>query len=395
MRDMPKLINVREYETAARPLLDPVHHDYFAGGAGDEITVGENEAAFARIGLVPRILRGAGRPRLRTDLLGTSAATPIMIAPTGFHRLAHPEGERATARAAAAAGAIMIVAMVSTVSVEEIAAEARKAGGGPGLWFQLYIQPDLGFTEAIVRRAEEAGCRALVVTVDSPVFGRRERDERNGFHDLPAGLRCENLLDDATSGIRQVVMSPEISWRHLDWLREHTDLPIVLKGVLHPQDALLAVERGVDGVIVSNHGGRQLDTTPATIDRLPLIAEAVDGRFPVLLDGGVRRGTDVVKALALGADAVALGRPILWGLAVAGEAGVRDVLELLRTEVELTLALCGCPTPRSATPDLITTNPRRAEPPETTSHPTTNRSENGSPAPRRVLAVQDSGEAPC
>lgn len=347
------MFSVREFEAAARSRLDPVHYDYFAGGAEDEVTVRANEAAFARLALVPRILRGAAPPRLDVRLPGGTAATPVLVAPTGFHLLAHPEGERATARAAAAAGAVMIVAMVSTVAVEDIAAEARKAASDPNLWFQLYIQPDLAFTEAIVRRAEEAGCRALVVTVDSPVFGRHERDDRNDFHDLPPGMRCENLRDDGGSGVRQVVMSPEISWRHVEWLRGITDLPIVLKGVLHPDDALLAVEQGVAGLLVSNHGGRQLDTTPATIDQLPLIAEAVAGRIPVLLDGGIRRGTDIVKALALGATAVGVGRPVLWGLAVDGAAGVTGVLDLLRTELEHVLTLCGCEGPSSVGRDLV------------------------------------------
>jgi 4-hydroxymandelate oxidase len=281
---------------------------------------------------------------------------PIMMSPTAFHRLAHPDAERATARAAAAAGTIMIAAMLSTTAIEDIAAEARKAASDPVLWFQLYIQPDLGFTEAIVRRAEEAGCQALVVTVDSPALGRHERNDRNDFHDLPAGIRCENLRElrgGEPGSVRQVVLSPEISWRHIDWLREISSLPVVLKGALHPLDARLAVERGVDALLVSNHGGRQLDTMPPTIDQLPLIAETVEGRVPLLLDGGVRRGTDVVKALALGADAVAVGRPILWGLAADGEAGVTRVLEILRAETAHTLTLCGCDAPGAVTRDLV------------------------------------------
>jgi 4-hydroxymandelate oxidase len=278
------------------------------------------------------------------------------MSPTAFHRLAHPEAERATARAAAEARTIMIAAMLSTVAIEDIAAEAGKVAEDPALWFQLYIQPDLGFTEAIVRRAEAAGCRALVVTVDSPALGRHERNDRNDFHDLPDGMRCENLRElrgGEPGSVRQVVLSPEISWRHIDWLREITPLPIVLKGALHPLDARLAVERGVDALLVSNHGGRQLDTMPATIDQLPFVAEAVEGRVPLLLDGGVRRGTDVVKALALGARAVAVGRPVLWGLAADGEAGVTRVLEMLRAETAHTLTLCGCDGPRAVTRDLV------------------------------------------
>jgi 4-hydroxymandelate oxidase len=352
------LVNLREFEAAARGRLDPAHYDFFAGGAQDEHTVRANERAFDQITLLPRILRGAGAPRLDVTVLGADMAMPILLAPTAFHRLAHPEAERATARAAAAAGVTLIAAMLSTVAIEDIAGEGRKTAAErePCLWFQLYLQPDLGFTEAIVRRAEAAGCRALVVTVDSPALGRRERDDRHDFHDLPPGLRCENLRElrgGEPGSVRQVVLSPEISWRHIDWLRETTDLPILLKGVLHPHDARLAVERGVDGLIVSNHGGRQLDTTPATIQQLPRVAEVVEGRVPLLLDGGVRRGIDVVKALALGAAAVAVGRPVVWGLAVAGEDGVAKVLALLRRELENALTLCGCDSLWAAGRDLL------------------------------------------
>jgi 4-hydroxymandelate oxidase len=352
------LVNVREFEAAAREVLDPVHFDYFAGGSQDEVTVRANERAFARIALVPRILRGAGTPRLDVTVLGCDMSMPVLLAPTAFHRLAHPQAERATARAAAAAGVTMVAAMLSTVAIEDVAAEARKTAADiePSLWFQLYVQPDLGFTEAIVRRAETAGCRALVVSVDSPALGRRERDDRNDFHQLPPGLRCENLRDlraGEPGDVRQVDLSPEISWSHIAWLRDTTDLPIVLKGVLHPGDARLAVDNGVDALIVSNHGGRQLDTTPATIAQLPRIADAIGGRVPLLLDGGVRRGTDVVKALALGATAVAVGRPAVWGLAVAGEEGVAAVLDLLRNELGNALALCGCGSPASAGRDLV------------------------------------------
>lgn len=339
-------VNVREFEALARERLDPAHYDYFASGAQDEVTVGRNEAAFARLSLVPRILRGAGPPRMDVTVLGEQLEMPIIMAPTAFHRLAHPDAERASARAAAATGVIMIAAMLSTVAIEEVAAQARKVASNPALWFQLYLQPDMAFTEMLVRRAEAAGCRALVLTADSPVLGRNERGDRNDFHDLPAGIRCENLREAGESpragSVRDVVLSPELSWSHLEALRATTDLPIVLKGVLHPDDARLAVRHGVDAIIVSNHGGRQLDTTPATIERLPLIADAVGDEIPVLMDGGVRRGTDVVKALALGARAVAIGRPVLWGLAAAGEDGVTAVLAMLRRELENALTLCGC-----------------------------------------------------
>ena len=352
------LFNIREFEEAARGRLDPVHHDYFAGGAQDEHTVRANESAFAAINLVPRILRGAEPPALPVGLLGCDSSMPVFMAPTAFHKLAHPEAELATARAAARADVIMTVAMLSTVAVEKIAAAARGVLGEaePKLWFQLYPQPDQEFTRALVQRAESAGCRALVVTVDSAALGRHERNDRNDFHQLPDDIQCENLrgLGGSDSGnVRRVTLSPEISWRHIELLRGMTRLPIVLKGVLHPADATLAVEHGADAIIVSNHGGRQLDTTPATIARLPVLADAVSGRIPVLLDGGVRRGTDVVKALALGADAVALGRPIVWGLAAGGEDGVAKVLELMRFELDNALTLCGVSSPKEITRDLV------------------------------------------
>ncbi|MCP2163532.1 alpha-hydroxy acid oxidase [Goodfellowiella coeruleoviolacea] len=347
-------LTLAEFEAVARERLDPVHYDFFAGGAGDETTLRANRAGFARLALLPRVLRGNGTRTTATTLFGRDTELPVVISPTAFHRLAHPDGELATARAAAGAGVVLVVSMAATTPVEQIAAAARAAAPerAPTLWFQLYVQPDLEFTEHLVRRAESAGCTALVVTVDSPVFGRRERDHRNGFHDLPAGLCCENLREPG-GAVRRIEMSAELSWAHIDWLRQRTALPIVLKGVLHPEDALLAVEHGVDGLLVSNHGGRQLDTAPATVELLPEIAAAVAGRLPLLVDGGVRRGTDVVKALALGASAVGVGRPVLWGLAAAGERGVREVLALLREEVDHTLALCGAASPRELGPDLV------------------------------------------
>jgi 4-hydroxymandelate oxidase len=354
-----RALALRELEAEARQRLDPVAYDYFAGGADDEVTSRANEAAFANLGLIPRVLRGRGTPRLEVSLLGNRISMPVVIAPTAFHRLAHPEGECATARAAAAAGTILIVSMAATAPIEDVAA----AGGERSqLWFQLYVQPDLGFTEAVVRRMEDAGCEALVVTVDSPVFGRRERDLRNGFHDLPEGMCCENMREPVGPSQwgrpRDFVFSPELSWEHIDWLRKTTRLPIVLKGIVHPADATLALEHGVDALMVSNHGGRQLDTMLASIDLLPPVVQAVSGRVPLLVDGGVRRGTDVVKGLALGATAVAVGRPIVWGLAVAGEAGVAEVLEMLRSEIGRALALCGCGSPCDVSPDLVRTASR-------------------------------------
>jgi 4-hydroxymandelate oxidase len=346
MLETLEALNLSDVAEAARRRLDPVHWDFFAGGSGDERTVRANEEAFGRRRIVPRVLRGAGARDLRTELLGTELSMPVLVAPTAFHRLAHPEGEVATARAAAGAGTVMVVSMAATVAIEEIA-----AAGGP-LWFQLYPQPDLDFTLAVVRRAEAAGCRALVVTVDSPVFGRRERDLRNGFLDLPSGLACENMRD-ASGVVRDIAMDSGLSWERIAWLRSVSTLPIVLKGVLHPADARLAVEHGVDALLVSNHGGRQLNGAVATLDALPAIVAAVGGRLPILLDGGVRRGTDVLIALALGASAVAIGRPVVWGLALAGTAGVRHVLELIRADLDAALALAGAGRPVDLTAEVI------------------------------------------
>ncbi|MFY1653523.1 alpha-hydroxy acid oxidase [Solwaraspora sp. WMMB762] len=357
-------VNLADLRAAARRRLDPAHDDFFAGGAGDERTVRDNEAAFDAYRVLPRVLRGVGARDLRVELFGETVSMPVLASPTAFHRLAHPDGEAGCARAIAAAGTIMVVSMAATTPVETIAAAVATmpprpapASGPPRppkLWFQLYPQPDLAFTESVIRRAEAAGCGALVVTVDSPVFGRRERDLRHGFLDLPDGLCCENMRDPVTGEIRAITMDAALDWRRIDWLRETTRLPLVLKGVLHPADAALAVEHGVDAVLVSNHGGRQLDGVPASVDALPAVVDAVAGRLPVLLDGGVRRGTDVLTALALGAVAVGVGRPVLWGLAAGGEMGVRQVLELLRADLDRAMALAGADSPAAITPDLVT-----------------------------------------
>jgi 4-hydroxymandelate oxidase len=342
------IVSPADLEAEARRRLDPAVYDFYAGGADDELTLRANEAAFARISLLPRVLCGRSSRDLSVQLLGRRLDLPVLVAPTAFHRLAHPDGELATAQAVAKTGTIMIASMASTVRVEDIGTVATDRG------FQLYIQPDLEFTELVVRRAEQAGCCALVVSVDSPVFGRRERDLRNGFRELPPGMFCENMRDPADGGQpRRIVFSPGLSWSDIDWLRGRTGLPIVLKGIAHPADAWLAVEHGVAAVVVSNHGGRQLDTMPAAIDLLAPVADAVGGRIPVLMDGGIRRGTDVVKALALGADAVAIGRPVLWGLAVAGVHGVLQVLQNLRSELDNALALCGCGSVREVTRELV------------------------------------------
>ena len=325
-------VNVFDYEVLAQECMEPAAWNYYASGSNDEVTLRANRTAFERIRLRPRVLVDVSVCDTRATVLGTTISMPVMIAPTAFHCLAHPDGECATAEAAGRSSTLMVASTSSTRSLEDIAKSAR----GP-LWFQLYVS-DLQGTEELVNRAAAAGYSALVLTVDSPRWGRKERAVRSGFT-LPPHLRKSNFLSAAAA-------EPTIAltWDSLAWLRSVVPLPIVLKGILTVEDALLAVEHGVDGIIVSNHGGRQLDTVAASIEALPEIAEAVGKRCEIYLDGGIRRGTDVLKALALGARAVLVGRPVLWGLAVNGAGGVQHVLGILRAELELAMALAGCPT---------------------------------------------------
>ncbi len=352
-----ELINLEDYERAAAGKLPAMVRDYFAGGAGDGITLRRNREAFERIELHYRVLVDVGRRDLSLTLLGQRLAAPLLIAPTAFQRLAHPEGELATVRAAGAARTVMVLSTVSTCPLEEVLAAASAP-----VWFQLYVFKDRAATVELVRRAEAAGCEALVLTVDVPVQGHREIDIRNRFR-LPEGITIANLPDmrelpaaQRGSGLGAYIAShfdPSLTWKDVEWLRSLTELPLVVKGVARADDAVRAVERGVAGVIVSNHGGRQLDGAPAAIAVLPAIADAVAGRAEVLVDGGIRRGTDVVKAIASGARAVLVGRPILWGLAVDGERGVCRVLELLRAELDGAMALCGCPSIADIGRDLL------------------------------------------
>jgi isopentenyl diphosphate isomerase/L-lactate dehydrogenase-like FMN-dependent dehydrogenase len=346
--DKRDLVSVFDYENAAREALPSVAYDYYASGANDEITLRENHAAYERLKLKPRVLLDTSKRDLTITVLGQTISMPIMVSPTAFHCMAHPEGEVATARAAAKAGTIMILSTLSTSSIEEVMSEAT----GP-VWFQLYVYKDREATLSLVRRAESAGCTAIALTVDAQIWGRRERDIKNRFR-LPKGLSIKNLMpsgkedfpiEKADSGLAAYVawqFDPTLSWKDVDWLCSKSNIPGLLKGVLHPEDARLAVDHGAAGVIVSNHGARQLDTVPATIEALPEIAEAVENKIEVLVDGGIRRGTDVVKAMALGAKAVGVGRPIIWGLAVDGEQGAKRVLDILRKDFELTMRLCGC-----------------------------------------------------
>ena len=341
-------VNVDDFEEAARARLEPGVFGYFAGGAGDEHTLRGNSAAFERWQLRPRVLVDVATVSTAATVLGTEVAFPLLVAPTAFQRLADPEGELATARAAASAGTVMALSTLSSVSPGDLAAAAP----GAPQWFQLYWSTDRGFTKELVESAAEAGHSAIVLTVDFPVAGRRERDLRASFA-LPDDLPLPNLpvrieREDFHANLGSIVDST-LTWRDLEWLRSCSALPLVLKGILTAEDALLAAEHGAAAVIVSNHGGRQLDGVPPTLDALPEVVEAVGERIEVLLDGGIRRGTDVLKALALGARAAMSGRAVLWGLAAGGEDGARQVLELLRAEIEAGLKLLGCASPAEVT----------------------------------------------
>ncbi|HZG36093.1 MAG TPA: alpha-hydroxy acid oxidase [Gaiellaceae bacterium] len=358
---MQEPLNVADYERLAEDALDPGAFGYFAGGAGDERVLRENVAAFARLRLRPRVLVDVAETTTATTVLGTPVSMPLLVAPTAIQRMAHPDGEPGTARAAAAAGTIMCLSTLATATPEEVAAAAP----GAPRWFQLYVFRDRGITRSLVERAEAAGFGAIVLTVDAPRLGRRERDLRTGFRippeiTVPSFAAAAGGWEGATPLDILSLVDPTLSWRDLERLVADSPLPVVVKGVQTHEDAALACEHGAAAVVVSNHGGRQLDDVAPTLELLPEVVEAVEGRLEVLVDGGVRRGADVVKALALGARAVLAGRAVLWGLAAEGERGAARVLELLREEVELALALCGCPSPAAVTPAHVT--PLRSRP---------------------------------
>ena len=339
------LVNVGDFERAAAEKLDPGVAGYFFGGAGDEVTLAENSAAWRGWMLRPRVLAGHREWSTRAEVLGADVSMPILVAPVAYQRLVDPEGEVAMARAAAAAGTVMCLSTLATARPAEVAA----AGEGRH-WFQLYCFRDEGVTRALLEEAVDSGFEAIVVTVDAPRGGRRERDLRTGFR-IPEGLGVPSVqaaLDSERAVTIEetfALMDPGLRWEDLERLASECDVPVLVKGVLTGEDAALAVEHGAAGIVVSNHGGRQLDCAVATADALPEVVDAVAGRATVLVDGGIRRGADVALALALGADAVLVGRPPLWGLAVDGEAGALRVLELLRDELELALALGGCSSP--------------------------------------------------
>jgi 4-hydroxymandelate oxidase len=353
----PELASLGDFEEMAKTKIPHMAWEFFNGAVADEITMRWNKEAYQKIRLKPRILVDVSKLDTRVTLFGQEHAFPILLAPTAYHKLAHPEGELATARGAGAANATMIVSTVATTSIEDIAGVAKSP-----LWFQLYVQEDKGFTKSLVERAEAAGCKAICLTVDTPISGARNREQRAGFT-LAPNLERPNLkglkihgVDASTAaeghnpiggGIYSAVLDPQLSWKDVEWLKSFMKVPLLLKGVLNPDDADHAVKAGVSGIMVSNHGARNLDTVPATVDALPEVVEKVAGRVPVIVDGGVRRGTDVLKALALGANAVMIGRPYVYGLGVAGSDGVAAVVNILRREFEMAMALTGRPTIKS------------------------------------------------
>ncbi|KAL5731738.1 (S)-2-hydroxy-acid oxidase [Ranunculus cassubicifolius] len=355
-----EITNIEEYEPLAKQRLPKYAFDYYASGAEDQWTLRENRNAFARIQFRPRILIDVSTIDINTTVLGYKISMPIMVAPTAFQKMAHPEGEYATARAAASANTAMVLSSWSTSSVEEVAST------GPGLrFFQLYVYKDRNVVAQLVRRAERAGFKAIALTVDTPRLGRREADIKNRFN-LPPHLTLKNFegldlgkMDKANdSGLASYVagqIDRTLEWKDVQWLQTITKMPILVKGVMTAEDARLSIQYGAQGIIVSNHGARQLDYVPATISCLEEVVKATQGRIPVFLDGGVRRGTDVFKALALGASGVFIGRPIVFSLAVQGEAGVRNVLQMIRDEFELTMALAGCRSLKEITRNHIVT----------------------------------------
>ncbi|KAK9231820.1 hypothetical protein WN943_022062 [Citrus x changshan-huyou] len=347
-------VNLNEFQELARLALPKMYYDFYAGGAEDEHTLKENVEAFHRITFRPRILVDVSRIDLSTTILDYKISAPIIIAPTAFHKLANPEGEVATARAAASCNTIMVLSFTSSSTIEEVAASSNA----------VFKKRDI--TATLVQRAERNGFKALVLTADTPRLGRREADIKNKMITPPLknleGLLSTKVSSDTGSNFEadaNETMDASLSWKDLEWLRSITNLPILIKGILTREDAIKAVEVGVAGIIVSNHGARQLDYSPATISALEEVVHAVKGRVPILMDGGVRRGTDVFKALALGAQAVLIGRPVVYGLAAKGENGVRRVIEMLKDEFELTMALTGCPSVKHITRNHVRTEQER------------------------------------
>lgn len=353
-------INLRDYARMARSAMDPRVWDTYAQGAEDERTLHANERAWRDVWLRPRTLVDVTDCDPSTTALGSPLAFPVMIAPMSLQALAHPDSEAATARAASAQGVAMVASTLSSRSLEQIATASRSVAMRGPLWFQLYLYPDEAVNLALLRRVEQAGYQAIVLTVDAPAIGNRERDRRHHFAPPPA-ISFGNFAEAPhvtwdTRGQRL-----PLTWQTLDWLRAHTALPIVLKGVLNGEDARRAVDAGVQGIAVSNHGGRQLDGTIPTRYALPEVVAAVGGRCEVYVDGGIRRGVDILRARALGAQAVLIGRPIIWGLAVQGEEGVCDILSILRDELTLALRLAGHTSLATVDETMIAHIPRQGD----------------------------------
>ena len=342
---MAAALNVWDFKKIAQQRLSQASWDFITGAAGDEITMRWNREAYDRIRLEPNVLVDVSGIDTRTRLFGQEIPFPILVSPSGGHSRSHPDGELATARGAGQAQAIMAVSTLSSKPIEELARVATQS-----LWFQLYMIRDRGLTREIVERAEAAGCKAICITVDTPVTGARNREQRAGRRRrqgsgapraLPPHLTGYKRPESVEGAIFSTTLDPTITWKEINWVRSFARVPVLIKGVLNPADAQRAVQEGISGIIVSNHGGRNLDTVPATIDALPRIADQVAGRFPILIDSGIRRGTDILKAVALGANAVMIGRPTLYGLASAGPEGVSRVIEILRHELEMAMALTG------------------------------------------------------
>jgi 4-hydroxymandelate oxidase len=339
---LSEVVCLGDLEPIAKQIMSALAWEYLSCGAADEITLRWNCSGFEKIKLKPRVLVDVSKIDTRIELFGQEHNVPILLAPVGLQRLYHSEGEIAAARGAAKAKAIYVISSYSTTKLDDIA----RSTNGPK-WMQIYLQPDREFTKDVVQRAEAANCHALVVTVDLPVIGVRNRMDRIQFA-VPSELSVPHMMENFAG-------SP-VTWEDVAWLKSITKLPVLLKGILDPDDAELAIENGVSGIIVSNHGARDLDSTPATIDALPVIADRVAGRIPVLMDGGIRRGTDILKALALGANAVMIGRPFCHGLAAAGADGVARVVEILQKELEIAMALTGRTTIASVDSSVIWTD---------------------------------------
>ena len=345
------MIDLLGIEERARDVVEPAAYNYVAGGADDELTLADNVAAWNRYRLRPRMLRGVDIPDLRTTVLGQPVASPVLVAPTAYHQLVHPDGELATSIGAARAGTLMVLSTTASTPMEDVAAAAPDGAR----WFQLYVHTDRELTLSLLHRAEAAGYCALVLTVDTPRLGRRRRDGAGGFV-LPTGIRPANLLADASANLAQYAaqsFDATLTFEAVTWLCRQTSLPVVVKGVLRGDDARACIDAGASAVLVSNHGGRQLDGVVATADALPEIVAAVGDRGEVYVDGGIRRGTDVLRALALGARAVFIGRSVVWGLALNGADGVFDVLGAFAAETEDAFALAGVRSCADAGPDLI------------------------------------------